>query len=44
MDIKHYSTMMCGLFFALFNFPTVVDNKNTSSSLLPFFRRTKMYE
>lgn len=39
MDIKHYSlsAMMCGLFFAMFHFPAVADNKNTSSSLLPFF-------
>lgn len=39
MDIKHYSrsAMMCGLFLAMFHFPAVADNKNTSSSLLPFF-------
>lgn len=39
MDIKHYSlsAMICGLFFAMFHFPAVADNKNTSSSLLPFF-------
>lgn len=29
--------MTSGLFFALFHFPVVADNKNTSSSLLPFF-------
>ncbi|EJK1785530.1 hypothetical protein AAAB99_004490 [Escherichia coli] len=39
MNIKHYSLsiMMYGLFFVLFHFPAVADNKNTSSSLLPFF-------
>lgn len=39
MNIKHYSLsiMMYGLFFVLFHFPAVADNKNASSSLLPFF-------
>lgn len=39
MNIKRYSLfyMTCGLFLAMFHFPAVADNKNTSSSLLPFF-------